>query len=629
MGRLALLSAALLLVGCDGGGGAPPLADLGEPCEEHGDCASGLCLGEPGASTCARPCADEDECGPAEACRLLLVTREEAAAVESACLLELDAEGLLFDPCEADEGCRSGLCVDGLCTELCESCGREAACEAAAVRRFDRPVSIRRCLWRVGQPELALGPLPVSETGSEEIEVPIPGGLASFTIILRREASDEVRVGFLSLVAPDGTVLTDFEAFGAELNPAAVPYPGASSVLVPSTDHEVTAPQEGSYLLRAGLWDIVDDGFAPVAGVIDEVLVVVEPEGEQGGHLDVSLFLAPGTGLTAATAATSDFVVAMLSTLEGTFASGGMVRLGDVRFEDLDAEADVVDSGEEARALVAARSEPGPRGGAVNVFLVRDIAFPGTDAAGYTAGAPGPVGLVGTPASGIVLETQEGGGRTGTVLAHELGHFLGLRHTTLFRYLSDGTYDILGEDGVSDTPHCEPGMAVRDCPDYHNLMFAFFPFDGLSLTAGQIQVVAGSPLLYELHRPDRCEEGGGAYDLTWVGAGSGDTARLGDRLRPSCGGAGAPDRTHLYRLRTEGLAALDVRVVGRGFAPVVAVRRGGCGPAAAEVACAAAEAEGEALATVVGPEPGDYYVVVDGTDAAGGPFAIEVTERAE
>jgi len=255
------------------------------------------------------------------------------------------------------------------------------------------------------------------------------------------------------------------------------------------------------------------------------------------------------------------------------------------------------------------------------VFLVGSIAF----AAGYSSGTPGPHAVYGSAASGIVVERMGDAAQTGLVIAHELGHFLGLQHTT--RLTQDETgYQILGDDGIGDTPVCPAHSNTKDCPDYRNLMFPIFPLDGLALSAGQAVIAGRIPILYEVNLPATCAYEPAVIDLTLAARGTGNTEALQDRTRGSCGGLGAPERVHVFHL-AEPATALDFTVHGFGFAPAVYVRRGTCAPGADELACLSGEADQDAAVSIPFPTVGDYFIIVDGKDGAVGRFSIEVWLR--
>jgi hypothetical protein len=497
---VAALAGLLGLAGCDDGGAPRPL-ETGEPCAAGLECASGICaLAGVDGSACAQACNDEDECPSGSSCRIVeaVASASDAGPGETtaaAACAPSNASGRPFgDPCAADEDCETGLCLDGQCGELCTSCGAGRSCEVASIVRFDQTVELSTCRWDLAAPAIVLGPIPVGPEGSGDIPIDIPAGLASFTIVLIDSHPELERwVGFISLVDPDGAVLLDRADDIQDANPGSNNYPGATTLMVPSTDAAGAGPMAGTYLLRAGLYttDYVD--FYPAEGELDEVRVIFVPAGEEGGQLDLNLFFSPATGVTAATAPASELVTTMLSTLLAYFEPVTAIELGEVRYGDLPAELDAIDTGDQVHAICRDYGLPGPHRVSVNVFVVGSIGF----TSGMAGGAPGPAGVFGTAASGIVVETMGDGASTGTVLAHELGHFLGLQHTTLVS-IDGGERHVIGSDGVTDTPRCEQGTLIEDCPDYRNLMFPYFPLDGLSLTPGQGIVLGRSPLLHRL-----------------------------------------------------------------------------------------------------------------------------------
>ena len=85
-----------------------------------------------------------------------------------------------------------------------------------------------------------------------------------------------------------------------------------------------------------------------------------------------------------------------------------------------------------------------------------------------------------------------------------------------------------------------------------------------------------------------------------------------DRFSASCGGEGAPE--HVYRYETDERGPLRVRVEGqREFAPVVSIRRN-CDVADSEIACVTGdEPRAPRVIFIEDAEPGEYYIVIDGT----------------
>ncbi|MEM1348241.1 MAG: M43 family zinc metalloprotease, partial [Myxococcota bacterium] len=129
----------------------------------------------------------------------------------------------------------------------------------------------------------------------------------------------------------------------------------------------------------------------------------------------------------------------------------------------------------------------------VNAFLVEDFNIPDMRGLlGVSGGIPGAAGLHGTNGSGLVFSTASLGtdnATLGQTFAHELGHFLGLRHTT----------EHLGRahDPITDTPECLSPDFGYLCEDARNFMFAFSLGGGeqIQSTPGQAYVLRRNPLV--------------------------------------------------------------------------------------------------------------------------------------
>jgi hypothetical protein len=116
----------------------------------------------------------------------------------------------------------------------------------------------------------------------------------------------------------------------------------------------------------------------------------------------------------------------------------------------------------------------------VNLYLVDD--FVGSSLVGRAGGIPGPVGVHGIPDGGVFASTSGWGSGTGPefaaeVSAHEIGHFVGLLHTSEFSG---------GQDPLSDTPYCDMRrFAPANCADRTNLMFPLAGGTNLTLSSQQ------------------------------------------------------------------------------------------------------------------------------------------------
>jgi hypothetical protein len=312
----------------------------------------------------------------------------------------------------------------------------------------------------------------------------------------------------------------------------------------------------------------------------------------------------------------------MLATAMGFFEPSGAIRIGNLRFGDIPSDYDAISDSDTIRQLCETFSEPGPSGFAFNIFLIDDLVGSWS---GFTGNTPFPPGLVGSPASGIVVERMGNAAQTGMVLGHELGHALALKHTTQIRSV-DSSYEIIGFDSITDTPSCSSGTSIPECPDYRNLMFPLFPLGGLSLTAGQHLVTSKNVFLYEYDVPRACPATASTYDISRFGFAAGNTAAFGSDVAGSCGGDGAAERMHVYRVVRDDLAALEITAVGFGFSPVLHVRRDGCGAQGTEVACESGVSGEDVVATIDSPEPGHYLIALDGESGESGRFTLQVVE---
>ena len=586
----------------------------GATCQRDQQCTSQQCLtisnAPAGDRYCSHPCNDVSDCATGLSCGVAVPAA--AGQALTACVPPAPQSAAAGAVCVTDQDCASGVCQDWLCVRVCGSCAADEICRSTTLHRLGSDLSVGICTWQFPSPDLELGAAVTSVAGSQEIPFTVPAGLASFTITI--VDSDLLRVSPRALVAPDQTVLFDLD-LGVNINPPAAQI-GISSVTVPNTDDARARPQAGTYMLRVGTYDPASvSPLVPVAGSIEQISVRFEKDGDQGGLLDVSFHFSPATGVTAATASQSTFVTDMVAQLQ-TLLDKSTVRLGRVSYGDLTADHDVVESADEVHSLCAGSSDPGPHASAVNLFLVQSIPF--FSAAGISGGIPGPPGFFSTDGSGIVATVLDSGSHTGTLVAHEIGHFLGLHHTT------ELTVPVF--DPISDTPVCPSGTYIQNCPDYQNLMFPdFWLQGGLTLSPDQIAVLRGAPLLYQVDRPAACPQAASTIDVTEGGFATGDSKNLSANFTGSCGGGGSPERVQLYRLTHDGLSSLNISVTGLDFAPAVYLRRDHCADDAVELGCQIADAGSVLSLSLDHPTAGSYFIVVDG-QSGGGTYQLTVTE---
>lgn len=186
------------------------------------------------------------------------------------------------------------------------------------------------------------------------------------------------------------------------------------------------------------------------------------------GVLDVNVHLTGAGGWTAESAENDPTLQAMLDEVRTIYAQVDL-EIGEIRYIDIGEEWQVVEGIQgpagDMSQLFALSGESDLN--TVNLFFVREV-LQGSfmdqfgTLLGVAGGIPGPMLIQGTNRSGVVIaidphdapEITTGVGHT---TAHELGHFLGLSHTT------EGTAAMFGQelhDPIDDTPEDDPSYLM-------------------------------------------------------------------------------------------------------------------------------------------------------------------------
>lgn len=245
---------------------------------------------------------------------------------------------------------------------------------------------------------------------------------------------------------------------------------------------------DGTWVLRVGQYVVDLDARPPAKTPLDRpVRVVILARGVDGGAGHVNLHVhsaVPG----------SEFLVAgAVDVVRDVWGQAG-ISVGEVRFAALDPAHAVVE-------LVPGRCESGAldellRSGAtegfgLDVFVIERFVCVldggvdlGSSLGGIAGGIPGPAWVHGSSHAGVAVATASAAGDAatlGTVLVHELGHFLGLFHT------KEAT--IGGRPIVDEIPDSPDGDDADE-----NLMY-YAPKVDLSLSEGQARVLRSSPFV--------------------------------------------------------------------------------------------------------------------------------------
>ncbi len=239
-----------------------------------------------------------------------------------------------------------------------------------------------------------------------------------------------------------------------------------------------------------------------------------------GTTLDLNVYLVGANGMDAAEARQDKDLEVALHWMQHIYRQAG-IEIRDIRYRNVSKKVEMqyrqIRSKNEARKLMAHGRPPnGSLEGhlTVDVFLVDDLQVDRSregNVLGMSAGVPGNGGLHGHARSGLVFKVTdlgESNKHVGHVMAHEIGHFLGLRHTTeVVHNHPDGERfeELLGTtDPIEDTPVCED---ISDqipsnpfgCEDADNLMYPFAPPPRRNvdptLTPKQSQALRFNPLV--------------------------------------------------------------------------------------------------------------------------------------
>lgn len=249
------------------------------------------------------------------------------------------------------------------------------------------------------------------------------------------------------------------------------------------------APQvpilDGLLQLRAYAfdYDYVSDLRAPTATTlqVEVELVRKTPQQAQTGRLDLNLCLTGARGITAANALTHPRVQAALAVVKKSWQQAG-IQLGEVRVFDVPSQRLTVthDDGADLEMVeLFALAKDQPPG--IPLFLLEAVNLQTHDglipAAGFTGGIPAPHHM-GGPRTGIALALKYDQPDTlGVIMAHEIGHFLGLFHVVEVH--APGETPI--EDALADTAPT-PANLMYNTPDPAHLELT--PQQGIVVRSG-------------------------------------------------------------------------------------------------------------------------------------------------
>lgn len=314
----------------------------------------------------------------------------------------------------------------------------------------------------------------------------IPKNAVAFNVVV--QGSPGTTVGVASMTSPLGrTVLEAFVPSGGN-HEVTTNDDGIAAAEAPQTD------AKGAYPIEAGTWT-VRFGGPKNTKLRGSVTVQVTDDGAwHGGLLDVHFYVPDGVNLgagpiTASTAPNDPEMKARVAALFDRLALVTALGRGKVKYHAIAARYATLDTVDELYGSWQESKVVPDHTQGVHVVLTEQILSAQDGIWGIASGIPGAAARTGTSASGVAMSFLASPEEDADALIHEIGHFMGLSHTTEFE---KGWIDPL-----VDTPSCADMSQsnLPKCPDAADVMFPTLALavDETAFTPSQVLVYATNP----------------------------------------------------------------------------------------------------------------------------------------
>jgi hypothetical protein len=456
-------------VSCDGGG-----CPDGAHCEAQGS-----------SSFCFRSCENNDACRFGYECSSVdlsapscvpgddrFVKNPNGASDGASCVSDINCRGgvcirasegypdgyCTTVNCGSSSDCNGGSCInDGNGTRCKASCNSDAECRSG----YSCASSVCNPVSGGSNPDLAgTGEFEIDCQSGDTINFTVPDGSAGF-YIAPFTSGEEIVPAQLSGNGVNIDLKNDYDFYS--LNPLILV--SIAPMLFPGSDQPAL---EGNRSNWGGSWSMEFDTSA------NEVCYYIIPSASPGTTIDVNFYLVGVSGISASNAENNSNIRSMVSAVDTIYQKAG-ISLGTVRYKELGSSDtlrfQIIRDFNDVFELVQRSSDPGTTRDdllSVNVFLIRDFNIPEIPGLlGISPGLPGVSGFHGSLGTGLVFSSvnlNSSPSDLGQTMAHEIGHFLGLRHTT-----EHGG----GGDPITDTKVCSDPQKGTRCDDHQNFMFPF------------------------------------------------------------------------------------------------------------------------------------------------------------